>query len=76
MNRATHEMLSRLELAGIRYSDAAALRRAAMTLHRWFELECGDDSNQWGSVSLERDEIARPAAAPFSRRPGAETEEE
>jgi hypothetical protein len=31
------------------------LRRAELTLHRWFELECGD-GNDYASWSLERDE--------------------
>ena len=51
MNKDTHEMLSRLERAGIASEDALALRRIAMTLHRWHELECGD-----GNGYIERDE--------------------
>jgi hypothetical protein len=51
MNKQTHEMLSRLERAGIKRDDAYALRRIAMTLHRWHELECGD-----GYGYIERDE--------------------
>lgn len=35
------ECLPRLTAIGISYSDAEALRREAMTLHRWHELECG-----------------------------------
>lgn len=45
MNRNTLEMLTRLHDAGISTDDALALRRIAMTLHRWFELECGDGNN-------------------------------
>lgn len=45
MNRQTHEMLNRLINAGISMDDAYALRRIAMTLHRWHELECGDGNN-------------------------------
>lgn len=45
MNRETHIMLSKLESLGISPSDAAALRRISMTLHRWHELECGLDSS-------------------------------
>ena len=56
MNRETHEMLSRLERVGIGYSDAAALRRAAMVLHRWFELECGMEAGPNGLQMIERDE--------------------
>jgi len=41
-------MLTRL---GIDYDDATALRRIAMTLHRWHELECGD-----GTGCIERDD--------------------
>jgi hypothetical protein len=39
--------------AGIKYDDALALRRIAMTLHRWHELECGD-SNDYGSWCITR----------------------
>lgn len=41
--------------AGIAMSDADALRRIAMTLHRWHELECGD-GNSYGSWAIERGE--------------------
>jgi hypothetical protein len=41
--------------AGITWEDAHALRRASMTLRRWFELECGDSSS-YGSWAIERDE--------------------
>lgn len=51
MNKDTHYMLSTLERAGISQEDAFALRRISMTLHRWHELECGDDSG-----CIERDE--------------------
>ena len=34
------ESVHRLILAGIAPADARALRRIAMTLHRWFEAEC------------------------------------
>lgn len=51
MNTDTVDMLRRLERAGISWDDAIALRRIAMTLHRWHELECGD-----GSGCIERDE--------------------
>lgn len=36
--------------AGFDYTDAVALRRASMTLHRWYELECGT-----GHGCIERD---------------------
>lgn len=51
MNRETHRMLSTLESLGITPTDAAALRRISMTLHRWHELECGVDGG-----CVERDE--------------------
>lgn len=53
MNRDTHEMLSRLERVGISLQDAMQLRRIAMTLHRWHELECGD-SNDHQSFCIVR----------------------
>ena len=45
------EVLDRLQRAGISYEDANKLRRIALTLHRWNELECGTDSG-----AIERDE--------------------
>ena len=36
-------------------SEANTLRRAALTLQRWSELECGD-SNTYGAWAIERDE--------------------
>jgi hypothetical protein len=42
-----------LQVAGINYEDACALRRISMTLHRWHELECGD-SNDYGSWCITR----------------------
>ena len=56
MNKQTHEMLSRLENAGISQSDAFALRRISMTLHRWHELECGNDTG-----CIERDDATGKA---------------
>jgi hypothetical protein len=38
---------------GFTDSDAYALRRIAMTLHRWHELECGD-GNDYGSWTITR----------------------
>lgn len=43
-----------MERAGMSWDDAHSLRRIAMTLHRWHELECGD-SNNWASWAIERD---------------------
>jgi hypothetical protein len=47
------DCLPRLTALGIAYSDAEALRRVAMTLHRWHELECGTDTG-----AVERDEVS------------------
>jgi hypothetical protein len=44
---------------GVPYDDAEALRRAAMTLHRWSEQECGD-SNDYASWCITRDEAGVP----------------
>lgn len=46
-----HECITRLINAGMSFSDATAIRRIAMTLHRWNELSCGDDNG-----GVERDE--------------------
>lgn len=43
----------RLVQAGITMPDADQLRRIAMTLHRWHELECGD-GNAHGSWCVAR----------------------
>lgn len=45
------ECIAPLRRAGIAHDDAYALRRIAMTLHRWHELECGDRRG-----CIERDE--------------------
>lgn len=45
------ECIAPLLRAGIAFDDAMALRRIAMTLHRWHELECGG-----GHGHIERDE--------------------
>ena len=45
------ECIPTLQRAGISYDDAMALRRASMTLRRWFEMECGIDNG-----CVERDE--------------------
>lgn len=51
MNKQSAECLARVQSLGISWNDAVALRRIAMTLHRWHELECGDDHG-----CIERDE--------------------
>lgn len=53
MNKHTLRMLNRLHDLGITETDALALRRISMTLHRWHELECGD-SNSYGSWCIVR----------------------
>jgi hypothetical protein len=45
------ECLPHLAALGISHEDASALRRIAMTLHRWAELECGNERG-----AIERDE--------------------
>jgi hypothetical protein len=55
MNKQTHEMLTRLQALGISSDDAFALRRISMTLHRWFEMECGTENAAGASISIERD---------------------
>lgn len=47
----TSDCIGPLLRAGIAYDDALALRRIAMTLHRWHELECGTENG-----AVERDE--------------------
>lgn len=46
------ECIKRLEAIGVSTDDAMALRRIAMTLTRWHELECGDADGR----AVERDE--------------------
>jgi hypothetical protein len=53
MTRDTLDMLTRLHDAGISNDDALSLRRIAMTLHRWYELECGD-GNEYASWCITR----------------------
>ena len=48
-----HNCIKTLIEAGISYDDAYDLRRIAMTLHRWHELECGD-SNDYASWTIAR----------------------
>lgn len=49
--RTYPESVVTLTRAGMTDADAFALRRVAMTLHRWHELECGTDTG-----GVERDE--------------------
>jgi len=50
--KAKFELIARLRNLGFTYEEAFALRRIEMTLHRWAELECGDEYNR----CIERDE--------------------
>lgn len=60
-----NECIPRLTQLGIAYDDAVALRRIAMTLHRWHELECGTGEGQT-TYSVERDGD-EPDSPPFMR---------
>jgi hypothetical protein len=53
-----NECIARLTAIGIEYRDACELRRISMTLHRWFELECGD-GNDHGSWCIVRGRKAK-----------------
>ena len=46
------ESVANLMRLGIDSDDATSIRRAAMTLKRWYEMECGTDGG-----AIERDEI-------------------
>lgn len=54
MRETAHECLDNLRRIGITHDDAIALRRIAMTLHRWHELECGTDTS-----AIEQDETTK-----------------
>lgn len=49
------EQENRLRELGFTREEAEQLRRISMTLHRWYELECGD-GNSYGSWAIERDD--------------------
>lgn len=51
MTKPKNDCITRLNAAGISFNDARELRRIAMTLHSWHELECGTDAG-----AVERDE--------------------
>lgn len=53
----TNALRDRLHRAGIdaTFDQAETLRRATLTLQRWYELECGDGNN-YASWAIERDE--------------------
>lgn len=54
-HKERYEITERLIKLGFTYDEAQQIRRIAMTLHRWAELECGD-SNNYASWAIERDE--------------------
>ncbi len=60
-----YNCIDALQSAGINYEDATALRRISMTLHRWHELECGDDNSygSWAIVRGVKHRITKPAAS-------------
>jgi len=51
MSKRKYDCVDTLRAAGISFDDAQALRRIAMTLSRWYELECGMDHG-----AIERDD--------------------
>lgn len=59
------DSIDRLTAAGIGHGDAVQLRRIAMTLHRWHELECGTGEGQT-TYSVERDGD-KPDSKPYFR---------
>lgn len=55
MTKDTAHVLASLDRLGITPDDAATLRRASLTLRRWHERECGDDTG-----AIERDDAGIP----------------
>lgn len=53
------EVIAGLARLGILTNDAQVIRRNAVVLRRWFEMECGTEING-RSVCIERDENDRP----------------
>jgi hypothetical protein len=67
MTHKQPECIATLLRAGISSDDAYALRRIAMTLHRWHELECGVEGYMpQSTLSVERDGD-EPDSKPFLR---------
>lgn len=56
LDAAVRDRLHRVGVTLATLDDARVLRRAEKTLHRWAELECGDD-NGFASFCIERDEM-------------------
>lgn len=61
--------LERREGVDVSTEDARTLRRAALTLHRWAELECGD-GNDYASWCIERDEGGVPYMVTYPHQGG------
>lgn len=61
--------LERREGVDISTDDARTLRRAALTLHRWAELGCGD-GNEHASWAIERDEGGAPYMVTYPHKGG------
>jgi hypothetical protein len=63
MSRITRKTIAHVEnvanILNLPSNEAWALRKAALTLHRWYEQECGD-SNDWCSWCITRDESGKP----------------
>ena len=63
MARLTRKTIAHVESVATSFNlssdDAWALRRCAMTLHRWHEGECGD-GNAYASWCITRDANGRP----------------
>lgn len=55
MRKNKPDCIGALMAVGISFDDAVTLRRAAMTLTNWFELECGNGNDRM-SWAIERDD--------------------
>jgi len=71
----TYNSVDTLCRAGIAHVDAIALRRIAMTLHRWHELECGN-SDDYKSYCLLRGRRTREVLAGGAVKRGFEYAED
>lgn len=59
MDKHAFQAVHRVVNLGVTLDDAQSLRRIAMTLVRWFELECGDSDN-YKSWAIERNPDDKP----------------
>lgn len=55
MSTERRKSIARAVRCGLTEEDASTVRRIALTLRRWFELECGD-SDKYKSWGIERNE--------------------